>query len=372
MKRTRPPLGDGWFESEQSIRVGMIAELQRMKRRLKIRPIPVLLMAVLLTVGVGYKIITKPHQYHANIVLAISEGSIRRDSTAHSIPFEQLREYVVSVLLPDAEIAKLIDRRAPHRLEKLGPQLAIEEFRGNVEIEIWKNSFIYYAAEDSDANKSARIGIDVTDLDPDNAYEIAHELASIIIKSHEEQRRKVSTELAQEVAMMRETMADTLETLSGALATKRAALDEARRLGRNQLAATLLVEVTALDREQKDAAAQAKLIAESPDADADRVTAAGLDVTIEVVDQRRPDRPEKSGFLLAMLFIVIGTGATVGSTMLIGAFDSRVHDTDDVARLGLPILGHVPGFPGDHVGSLKARGAARARVPSFLRWRSLR
>ena len=57
---------------------------------------------------------------------------------------------------------------------------------------------------------------------------------------------------------------------------------------------------------------------------------------------------------------------------VLGAFDSRVHDTDDVERLGLPVLGHVPGFAGDHVGSLEARGVLRARVPSFLRWRSQR
>ena len=58
--------------------------------------------------------------------------------------------------------------------------------------------------------------------------------------------------------------------------------------------------------------------------------------------------------------------------IVIGAFDSRVHDVEDVARLDLPVLGHVPGFPGDNVGSLEARGALRARVPSFLRWRSHR
>jgi capsular polysaccharide biosynthesis protein len=372
MKRKRPPVGDGWFDSEEPTRVGMVAELQRMKRRLKVRPVPVVMMAILLTVAVGYKVITKPREYHANIVLAISQGALQSDSAEHTIPFDQLREYVMSVLLPDAEIEKLIAKRNPGRIDKVGAPFAIQDFRENIEIEIWKNSFIYYNPEDENANKSARIGIDVTDLDPDRAYEIAQELASIVIKSHEEQRRKVSKALAQEIATMREVIDAKLEALSSELAEKTAALDEARRVGRNQLAATLLVEVATVERDQKRVAAQAKQIAASPDANADRVTAAGLDVSIEVVDQRRPDRPEKSGFLLAMLFVVVGTGATVGSTMLIGAFDSRVHDTDDVTRLGLPILGHVPGFPGDHVGSLEARGAARARVPSFLRWRSHR
>ena len=73
-----------------------------------------------------------------------------------------------------------------------------------------------------------------------------------------------------------------------------------------------------------------------------------------------------------MVVVVVGTGALIGSAVFLGAFDTSVHDTDDVARLGLPVLGHVPGFPGDHVGSLGARGALRARVPSFMRWRFLK
>jgi hypothetical protein len=54
---------------------------------------------------------------------------------------------------------------------------------------------------------------------------------------------------------------------------------------------------------------------------------------------------------------------------VLGAFDSRVHDSDDVARLKLPVLGHVPGFAGDNVGSMRTRSAAPTRVPSFRRWR---
>ena len=77
-------------------------------------------------------------------------------------------------------------------------------------------------------------------------------------------------------------------------------------------------------------------------------------------------------FVVVMILVVVGIGSLLGSALLIGAFDSRVHDVDDVARLGLPVLGHVPGFPGDGVGSLTVRGASRARVPSFQRWRSHR
>jgi len=77
-----------------------------------------------------------------------------------------------------------------------------------------------------------------------------------------------------------------------------------------------------------------------------------------------------------MIIVVIGVGALIGSALFVGAFDARVHEVDDVTRLGLPVLGHVPGFKGDHIGSLASRGvdltSRGTRVPSFLRWRFLR
>ena len=95
-------------------------------------------------------------------------------------------------------------------------------------------------------------------------------------------------------------------------------------------------------------------------------------LTLAVVDESRPERPTHSGLILVMVAAVVGTGALLGSALLLGAFDSRVHEPDDVARLGLPMLGHVPGFAGDNVGSMRTRSAAPSRVPSFQRWRFLR
>jgi hypothetical protein len=71
-----------------------------------------------------------------------------------------------------------------------------------------------------------------------------------------------------------------------------------------------------------------------------------------------------------MVAVVLAFGSLFGSALLFGAFDSRVHDGDDVARLGLPVLGQVPSFTGDRSGSLAARGVSRARAPSFARWRT--
>ena len=45
--------------------------------------------------------------------------------------------------------------------KQLGTQFALDELREQIEIAIWKNSFIYYDEEDANARKSARIGITV-------------------------------------------------------------------------------------------------------------------------------------------------------------------------------------------------------------------
>ena len=373
----RPDLGDGWYEAEESTRLGMVHELRRVSRRFRVRPIPVLLLAALITTGVAYRFHTKPRIYEGDVVLALTEGSLA-EVTSGGIPFDELREYVVTVLMPDSKLLELIERRDLFRLRaKLGDQWALEQLRLAMEIEIWKNSFVYYHTEDAQAQQSARIGITVADQDPDLAFILARDIASIVIKTHEEQRRRFADALAKEVDLMSVTMAQQLDAITKQRVQKENALEYATKTGRGKIAAGLMVDLMTLQRDHKRVREQLALIRKSPEAFADRISAARLDTTLEIVEERRPKRPEQSGIVLIMIIVVIGTGALLGSALFIGAFDSRVHDTDDVARLNLPVLGHVPGFPGDHVGSLHSRGAVRRRVPfirkpGFLRWRFLR
>lgn len=363
---------EDWYEREEPTRIGMVSELQRIRRRTIVRPLPVIALALVITAAVTYKFAMKQRAYTAEVVLALNEGTLGANDKDQSIPFDQLKEYASNVLLPDTEILKVIEKRNPGRVERVGKQFALETFRDKLEIFIWKNSFAYYDDEDAGARKSARIGLEITDEDPDTAYDIVLDLANIAIATHDAQRKKLSSELATELTRTREQAADRLDAIDGELVAKQAALDDAKRIGNNDKAATMVVDIANLTQSRKRVAEQVKQIDASPDAVADQITDAKLDITISVVDQFRPERADQSGLVLAMIIAVIGTGALLGASLVLGAFDSHVHDTDDVARLGLPVLGHVPGFQGDHVGSLDARGAARARVPSLLRWRSQR
>lgn len=361
-----------WFESEQSTRLGLIAELQRIVRRTWVRPLPVLALATLITSLITYKVATKPVVTEAEIVLALVEGQFSSQRSG-GLPVDQLREYVSSILLPDNQLIKLIEKHNLFRLRtKLGPQFALEEMRSNLEIQIWKNAFVYYDEDESNARRSARIGITVRDSDPDRAFAVAQDLVSMAIDNLATQRQKVAQTLARQVEAMHAATEATLDRLSLEYALKQAQIDDARRRDRPDLAAPLRVDQLGILREQRRAEQQLTQIATSPETLAIAIADAGLDMSLTVVGEHRPERPNRSPFALVMVAVVVGAGALIGAMLVVGAFDSRVHDTDDVARLGLPVLGQVPRFAGDNVGSMLSRGGPAARVPSFLRWRSHR
>src|SRR5262245_25129072 len=99
---------DDWYESEESTRRGMVHELQRIRRRFRVRPWPVLILAVAITSGVTYKLVTRKQSFHAEVVLALREGTLGTKNRT-GMPLGELKELVVSVLLPDNKLEELIE-----------------------------------------------------------------------------------------------------------------------------------------------------------------------------------------------------------------------------------------------------------------------
>jgi capsular polysaccharide biosynthesis protein len=248
-------------------------------------------------------------------------------------------------------------------------QFAVTSLRENFEIQIWKNQF---ANGMEDSERSARIGITVSDTDPDRAYGLARELASVVVTTSQEQRMQMTTQLAKSIAELHDSVSERLDNLSREASEKQLAIDKATTEGKDELVQTLKLQLVQIGYERTSAEKKLSEIANSRDALADRITAAGLDLTISVIDERRGSLAQNHNFIVVMAGFVVAIAALIGVALIFGAFDPRIHDSDDVERLGLTILGHLPGFPGDQVGSLRARGASRARVPSFTRWRSHR
>ncbi|HEY6173360.1 MAG TPA: hypothetical protein VIX73_02910 [Kofleriaceae bacterium] len=360
--------GDQWYESEQPTRRGMVAELQRIRRRTRIRPIPVILLSALVTVAITRKVATKPIVYEAEVVIALTEGSLATGKTG--MPVDQLRAYVTQVLLPDKRLLQIVEKYDLFRLrKKQGSEYALENMHDMFSVAIWKNSFAYYDDEDDNARRSARIGIAVRDSDPDRALDIAHDLAAVVIETAANLRQSRADVLTTQVGMLRSATNDELDRIARDIASKTTAIEQARAKGQLELVGILRIDLAALQGDRRRLEERLAKIASSSDNLAGDISAAGLDMTLQVVDENRPERPTHSGLVLAMVAAVIGTGSLIGAAMVLGAFDSRVHEPDDVIRLGLPVLGHVPGFAGDNVGSMRTRSARTARVPSFQRWR---
>ena len=359
-----------WIDSEAPIRSGLVAEMQRIWRRTLVRPWRVLLAAALLTAAIGYKVGSKKPQLEADIVLALSEGQLAARESG--LPALQLRDYVNTVLLPDAKLQHLIEQRDLFRLrKKLGMEFALDELRSQFDIQVWKNTFSTDTLEDEDGH-SARIGISVTDSDPDHAYELAQDLAAIITETVGEQRAAIAKQLVDYANATRERATKRVEQIEHDIAVAQRDLEDARAASNGERVAIGQLQIAQLTEDAKVATGTLAKVDDSRDSVADRIAAAGLDVSVSIVEEHKPAVSDHGGFVFAMVLVVVGFGALLGSALVLGAFDARVHDTDDIERLGLDVLGHLPGFPGDQVGSLAQRGAARRRVPSFSRWRSHR
>lgn len=357
-----------WYESEQPTRTGMIAEAQRVVRRLRMRPLPVIALTCMITAAASYKFATRTTMAEAEVVLAMTEGTLSQGQSG--MPLTQLHEFVDSVLLPNAKLLQIVEKHNLHRLRhRFGNQYAINELRDQLTITIWKNTF----AESTYGGNSARIGLTVVDEDRDLALSLARDLAGTVIESAQERRQLITKGITTQVAEIRDRMQSSYDHLVRDTAEKEQAQLEARRNHDEFRAQALELELAVNWREQKKAAATLTEIAASRDSLAERIAEAGLDMNVSVVEEHPPRPPEHRGFVVALLAAVVAVGALIASTLLIGAFDSRVHDAEDVERLNIAFLGHLPGFPGDHVGSLRSRSTGRARVTSLhRRWRSQR
>jgi capsular polysaccharide biosynthesis protein len=344
--RPKPPslaeLGDEWFESEQPYSTGCAIELRRIRRRTAARPFLVFFLAALATTAITYRVATKTPVLEAEIIIALSEEALASDRPNH-LPAVELREYISSVLMSDHRLLAIIEKWNLHPLRRrLGPEYALTELRGQMEVAVWRNTFAYYDLDDQNARKSARIGITVLDTDPDKAYGIAHELATAVVDAHRAEQLAVNKALAAEVTLMREHTEAELEHVALEISFRQAALLRAKSEGKHGLASALLVDLTALAQREKLAEEQLTTIVQSRDAIALEIANAGLDVSMHIVEERRPNRPERGGFSLLIVIVVVGTCSLLGMALVVGAFDPRIHDLEDIKRLGIPVLGHVP------------------------------
>ena len=347
------------------MRHALVAELQRLARRARPRLLPVLAIAIVLTAAVLYKRSTKVRLHRARVVLAVAEGSL---ASGHvPMPIHELRDYVAGILISNQELEKIIEELDLFPIRHThGMAVAVSSFRDIFDVRVHRNYFLY--EYNIDAPRSARIAIIVNHTDPDFAWRMARRLANLVIDGEQKRRLRTAEQLAREArSAIAHVQARGLE-LEKAITERTLELERAEADGDRRRAGALRVEIVELDAKLDQ---ETKLLLDlTQRANADEmalaIDRAGLGMSFTVVEEKRPI--EEPG---ARLYLQVIIGAFVFFVMLpvvaifIGAFDTRIHDREDAERLGIPVLGHLPGFPGDRVGSLRARGVRGGRrVPS--------
>ena len=354
-----------WLAAEPALSRATVTELQRLKRRAKSRLALVLLLATAMTGAAVYKIATRPRQYRARIVLAVHEGDVERRDTP--LPMRDLRAYVTTVLMPSADLTAMIEQHDLFPLRRTqGDEFALTELWDALDVSVHRNYFLY----DDETPRHARIAITVNFPEPQLSYTIARDVASIVMRNAALERERAARSLIDEADRAVAAGRARLLALEAEAAALRARAKELAAKGKRGLAAALAGEAAAVDMAIHDAREAAATVARA--SSTEQLTAAiyqeGLGLDLAIVDERKPEPPADTTYLMTVITVILFLITVVIVSLFVGAFDSRVHDLDDVVRLGIPIVGELPRFPGDRVGSLRDRGVKRRGVA--LSWRA--
>lgn len=359
-----------WFEAETPLHREFYQELDRLRRRARPRWWLVVLLGLALTAALVRKVATKPQLHRARVILSVTEGDM--SSGWNPAPLDQLRDYIATVLLTNDRLLRLLDEKQLYaaRRAKFGDEFVLDGLRDAFEIVVWRNYFQYgYASDD---RRTARVAVAFTSKDPTFSYDMARALASLIQVAEADRRTIAAFELAGQAEDIEIAGRARIDAVAREQRELAAAIAKAEADGDADEVSLLRIRAGAVAVEWQAATTafesiQALVSKESLEA---QVTSAGLALEIAVVDERRPPPVEDNRIVTLVAVAIVGLGLFLPlAGVLIGAFDTRVHDVDDVTRLGLPMLGHVPGFPGDGVGALRSRSVAPRRAASLPAWR---
>lgn len=354
-----------WLDSERDL-LSWRRELERLKRRARSRLFRTLLLTGLATAAVVWMAARRVPLAESRILIRVTEGTVMREDSPTST--RDLAEFLRDSALSNANLSALIEKRGLYPFERMrGELFAIEELRAGLSLDVYRNQFIEARGYNADV-RTARISIRFRHEDPLVSFAVASDLAQLIIDSESRRREATSRDVAGLTRTAVEAAVARLDAIQNQLVNKQLAMADARREGKQDEVASLRVDINRLTGELDD---QAKLVGQmrvnKARAELRHALDAGhLNMQYQIVDERPPPPPEEGKAIrLAMIalavFLILLPLCAVG----VGAFDSRIHDPEDVQRLGLEVVGHVPRFAGFEVGSLRSRRGVERRRTRF-------
>ncbi|ACY12847.1 hypothetical protein Hoch_0206 [Haliangium ochraceum DSM 14365] len=349
------------MDDEPAVGQVLVSELQRFKGRMKVNPIPVLLLALVMTAGALFVFARKPTMYTARVILRISEGALT-DYRGAVVPRGELKDYIYSFALSDALLmSEIIDKHGiySHELGLFGATGALDELRDGLSVEIYHN-FFHFSKRHESTPRSLRIAISYQDKNPEFAYKVAVLLSDLVVDVERNKRLQEVRYAADNAHQVLDAVAADYDERDELIASAMSNLAEAELAGEGVAAAMARVEIASLARTQLMKGRELEgLQRKIEQIDFNRQLEENhLGIVFELAGRIKPVPKPPPGPLLLGLVGLVCFGIFVPVCAIgLGTFDSRLHESGDVHRLGMPALGHIPAFRGDDIGSLRQRGA---------------
>jgi hypothetical protein len=328
-----------WEEREPDL-FGVVDEVGRLFRRAKHRKLLVLTITVLMTALLSVREFRKQRSYPATVVLSATESEDAQVGNAHTNA--RLSDYVWYAVFTDRTLFALMEkhRYRPDMMKK-NPRLALESFREDLDVDVYKNEFNRerYGGE---APRSARIAVSFSASTPEMALAMARDLGELVVQRDAEIRRE-RFEMEKRV---RTDAVSYAEAELSRLHREMEAVDDEYPTASPRRRGELRVEAAGLDgaivasearlREAQNAKRRLDL-----ESSADKVS---LALQYERVDWGAAKQPVNLTFVLVRAIILAFFGLLPVVAMGVGAFDPRIYAEEDVARMRLKPLGLVKTF----------------------------
>ncbi len=329
-----------WKDAEPGARA-FLAEVVRAWMRARKRPVFLVALVLTLTAAIVTVRMKKLKLYPARIVVTFAEGQFSHASeTDHRNARHQLRSEIMSTAFSDPRLLEVMKRfeLLPDQ-RRLNPILALQTMRDRIELDIFLESVV--ADRHEAPRRFARVAMTFQAETPGTALAVARRLGELIFESEDGRqedlaRRDVQQAQAALVGTQRE--ADRLRqqlALLEASAGPDAAQDVKHQVALLDLRRQMgVVRIRAGLQERRRAEAELRAgVQKSRGAMKYVVADAGFER--DLVSRTELAVRTTALALLAMSFLAV---------LLLGVFDPRIYDEEDVRRAGLCALGAVPAW----------------------------
>lgn len=323
-----------WLDGEPGF-AAILPEMARLFRRARQRAWLTLALTMTCSALLVAAVYFKKRTFAPQVVLRAVEAD--QQAGVAPRPKRKLRDHVQQAVFSNQQLAEIIERHGLYpSLAKKNPQAALASFKEDIAVDVYRNFFVEERMP-NDPPRSARIAISYRSVDRQLALDVARELAALVA-DHETKSRQAQIAIAARdagaelgraraelIEQRRQIAQRTLEVQQSGSAEARVALANLQRSLAN------------LERRVSEAEARKAVLELNASLEAEQ-----LGLRFQVVDSGAiPERAvlQKRDLLWLGLFGFIFGLPFVA--LAVGAFDGRIRDTEDLRRLGAPVLGQV-------------------------------